>query len=57
MKELLQKLVDVDVNQPLTYERIFTTFTVTFFMGLLILLIYRLTYRGCCSTGPSAPRF
>ncbi len=46
MKDLLQKLVDVDINQPLTYERIFLTFTVTFFMGLLILLIYRLTYKG-----------
>lgn len=46
MKDLLQKLVDVNVNQALTLERIFLTFTVTFFMGLLILLIYRLTYKG-----------
>lgn len=46
MKDLLQKLVDVNVNQPLTLERIFLTFTVTFFMGLLILLIYKLTYKG-----------
>ena len=46
MKDLMQKLVDVNINQPLTLERIFTTFAVTFFMGLLILLIYRLTYKG-----------
>ena len=46
MKDLLQKLVDVNVNQPLTLERIFLTFTVTFIMGLLILLIYKLTYKG-----------
>lgn len=46
MKDLLQKLMDINVNQPLTLERIFLTFAVTFFMGLLILLIYRLTYKG-----------
>ena len=46
MNDLLQKLIDVNVNQPLTLERIFLTFTVTFAMGLLVLLIYRLTYKG-----------
>jgi uncharacterized membrane protein YhiD involved in acid resistance len=46
MKDLLQKLTDTNVNQQLTLERIFITFAVTFIMGLLILLIYRLTYKG-----------
>src|SRR5512133_1746395 len=46
MKDLLHNFADINVNQPLTLERIFLTFAVTFFMGLLILLIYRLTYKG-----------
>lgn len=46
MNDLLKKLVDVNVNQPLTLERIFLTFAVTLLMGLLILLVYRLTYKG-----------
>lgn len=46
MNDLLKKLVDVNFNQPLTLERIFLTFAVTLLMGFLILLVYRLTYKG-----------
>lgn len=46
MKETLLKLLEVNVNQPLTLPRILITFTITLLMGLLILFIYRVTYKG-----------
>ncbi len=46
MTELLRKLLETNVNQPLTLGRIATTLTVTLVMGLLILAVYRTTYRG-----------
>ncbi len=46
MKETLLKLLEVNVNQPLSLHRIITTFIITFIMGLLILFIYRVTYKG-----------
>jgi hypothetical protein len=46
MKEALLKLLEVNVNQPLTLQRIMITFAVAMLMGLLILFIYRITYRG-----------
>ncbi|MEA4888064.1 MAG: DUF4956 domain-containing protein [Clostridiaceae bacterium] len=46
MKETLLKLLEVNVNQPLSLQRIITTFIITFVMGLLILFIYRVTYKG-----------
>lgn len=46
MNDLLKKLAETNVNQPLTLERIFLTFAVTLVMGLVILLVYRLTYKG-----------
>lgn len=46
MNELLQNFLATNINQALTLERIVQTFAVTLLMGLLILFIYRLTYRG-----------
>ncbi len=46
MKEALLKLLEVNVNLPLSVPRILTTFIVTLLMGLLILFVYRITYRG-----------
>jgi len=46
MKEALLKLLEVNVNQPVSLQRILITFTISLLMGLLILFIYRVTYRG-----------
>ncbi|MDD2442804.1 MAG: DUF4956 domain-containing protein, partial [Eubacteriales bacterium] len=46
MRELLAKLLDVNVNQPLTLPRILITFAITLLLGLLILFVYRFTFRG-----------
>lgn len=46
MREALLELLEVDINQPLTLQRILTTFAVVLVMGALIMLVYRITYRG-----------
>ncbi len=46
MKEALLKLLQINTNQPLDLKRILTTFAVALAMGALILVIYRITYRG-----------
>lgn len=46
MREALLDLIEVDVAQPLSLERILTTFAVVLAMGVLILVVYRITYRG-----------
>lgn len=46
MKDLLQNFLETNINQALTLERIIQTFAVTLLMGLLILLVYRVTYHG-----------
>jgi uncharacterized membrane protein YhiD involved in acid resistance len=46
MKETLLKLLEVDVNSPLGIARIMTTFLITLLMGLLIMFVYKVTYRG-----------
>ena len=46
MRELLAKLLDVNVNQPLTLPRILITFAITLLLGLLIPFVYRFTFRG-----------
>lgn len=46
MKDALLKLLEININQPLTLQRILTTFIVALVMGGLILLVYRITYRG-----------
>ena len=46
MKEALLKIFDVNVNSPLTMDRILWTLGLSFLIGLLILFIYRVTYRG-----------
>ena len=50
MRELLAKLLDVNVNQPLTLPRILITFAITLLLGLLILFVYRFTFRGVLFT-------
>ncbi|MGI6334000.1 MAG: DUF4956 domain-containing protein [Saccharofermentanales bacterium] len=46
MRKALLDLLEVNINAPLTRERIITTLAVSMVMGILILLIYRITYRG-----------
>lgn len=46
MRETLMKLLEVNVNQPLDLSRILITFAITLLMGSLIVLVYRLTFRG-----------
>ncbi|MDW7656973.1 MAG: DUF4956 domain-containing protein [Bacillota bacterium] len=46
MRETLLKLLEINVNQPLDLSRILITFTITLLMGILIVLVYRLTFRG-----------
>lgn len=46
MRESLLELMDIQTNQPLTLQRILITFAVVLMMGLLILVVYRITYRG-----------
>ena len=46
MREAILKLLEVNINQPLTLERILITFAITLIMGSVILLIYRITFRG-----------
>ena len=46
MREVLLELMQVDTNQPLGLQRILTTFAVVLAMGLLLLIVYRITYRG-----------
>jgi uncharacterized membrane protein YhiD involved in acid resistance len=46
MKDALLKLLEVNVNSPLTPQRILITFAVALLMGLLIMFIYKITYRG-----------
>ena len=46
MREAILKLLEVNINQPLTLERILITFAITLIMGCVILLIYRITFRG-----------
>jgi uncharacterized membrane protein YhiD involved in acid resistance len=46
MKDALLKLLEVNINQPVDLRRILTTFAVALLMGLLILFIYRITFRG-----------
>jgi uncharacterized membrane protein YhiD involved in acid resistance len=46
MKETLLKLLEIDVNSPLSIQRIMTTFLITLLMGLLIMFIYKITYHG-----------
>ena len=46
MRETLLKLLEVNVNQPLTLQRILITFAITLLMSILIVFVYRLTFRG-----------
>ncbi|NLM76749.1 MAG: DUF4956 domain-containing protein [Ruminococcaceae bacterium] len=46
MRETLLKLLEVNVNQPLTLQRILITFAITLLMAVLIVFIYRITFRG-----------
>jgi uncharacterized membrane protein YhiD involved in acid resistance len=46
MKEALLKLLEVNVNAPLELRRIIITFIIALLMGLLIMFIYKITYRG-----------
>lgn len=46
MKEALLKIFEVNVNSPITMDRILWTLGLSFTIGLLILLVYRVTYRG-----------
>ena len=46
MKEALLNLLEVNVNSPLTIARILTTLVIALLLGLLILLVYKITYRG-----------
>jgi uncharacterized membrane protein YhiD involved in acid resistance len=46
MNELIKNFLETNINQALTLERIVQTFAVSLLMGLLILLVYRLTYHG-----------
>jgi uncharacterized membrane protein YhiD involved in acid resistance len=46
MRETLLKLLEINVNQPLDLSRILITFAITLLMGILIVLVYRLTFRG-----------
>lgn len=46
MKEALLKLLEVNVNAPLELRRIITTFIITLLMGILIMFIYKIAYRG-----------
>lgn len=46
MRESILELLETDINQPLSLQRILTTFAVVLVLGVLIMLIYRLTYRG-----------
>jgi hypothetical protein len=46
MKDALLKLLEVNVNANLNLQRIMTTFIIALLMGSLILLIYKITYRG-----------
>ena len=46
MKEALLNLLEVNVNSPLTVPRILTTLVIALLLGLLILLVYKITYRG-----------
>lgn len=46
MRQALLELLEVDINQPLDLQRILTTFAVVLVMGALIMLVYRITYRG-----------
>lgn len=46
MKDALLRLLEVNVNQPLELPRILTTFVIGLVMGLVILFIYRITFRG-----------
>ncbi len=46
MRKALLNLLEINVNAPLTRERIITTLVVSMVLGILILFIYRITYRG-----------
>lgn len=46
MRDALLKLLEVNVNQPVTLQRILITFAITLLMGILILFVYRVTFRG-----------
>lgn len=46
MKETLAKLFEVNANAPLSLERILTTFLFALILGAVVLVIYRITFRG-----------
>jgi uncharacterized membrane protein YhiD involved in acid resistance len=46
MKDALLKLLEINYNQPPSIQRILITFTIALLMGLLILFIYKITFRG-----------
>ena len=46
MREALLNLLEVNINQPLTLQRILITFAITLLMGILIVFVYRVTFRG-----------
>lgn len=46
MKDALLNLLEVNVNTPITLPRIFWTIGIALVMGLLILFVYKITYRG-----------
>jgi len=46
MKDALLKFFEVNVNSPLTMDRILFTLGLSFVLGLVILFVYRITYRG-----------
>lgn len=46
MREALQRLLEININSPLTRDRILTTLAVAMAVGILIMFVYRITYRG-----------
>ena len=46
MRDAILDLMTVQTNQPLSLQRILITFGVVLLMGILILVVYRITYRG-----------
>ncbi len=46
MNDLLQRIMETDINKPLTLERTLISFGVSLAMALVILFVYRFTHRG-----------
>ncbi len=46
MNDLLQRIMETDINKPLTLERTLISFGISLVMALVILFVYRFTHRG-----------